>query len=78
MGVQAVREVKYFVNTEGTRVQQGQPFSRIMISAAGKADDGMDLSTFDSFTAADPADLAERETRRQVRRQGGGRSRSGC
>ena len=57
VGVQAVREIKYLVNTEGTRVQQGQPFSRIMISAAGKADDGMDLSTFDSFTAADPGDL---------------------
>ena len=55
--VQAIREVKYFVNSEGTRVQQGQPFSRIMISAQGKADDGMDLSTFDSFTAADPSAL---------------------
>jgi len=55
--VQAIREVKYFANSEGTRVQQGQPFSRITISAQGKADDGMDLNTFDSFTAADPSSL---------------------
>jgi len=55
--VQATREVKYFVNTEGTRIQQGQPFSRLMIQAQSKASDGMDLSTFDSFTAADPKDL---------------------
>jgi len=61
VAVQAIREVKYFVNTEGTRVEQGQPFSRIMVSAEGKADDGMDLSTFDSFTAADPANLPSEE-----------------
>jgi TldD protein len=55
--LQVVREVKYFVNTEGARVLQGQPFSRVMISAEGKANDGMDLSTYDSFAAADFKDL---------------------
>ncbi|MBM3738409.1 MAG: peptidase U62 [Acidobacteria bacterium] len=50
-------EVKYFVNTEGARLAHGRPFSRVSVSAAGKARDGMDLSTFDAFTAADPKKL---------------------
>lgn len=50
-------EVKYFVNTEGARVAHGRHFSRISLSAAGKANDGMDLSTSDSFSAADPRKL---------------------
>jgi TldD protein len=57
VSVTAQREVKYLVNTEGTRLQHGQPFSRISIAAQGKASDGMDLNTFDAFTAADPSRL---------------------
>jgi TldD protein len=45
------RETKYLVTTEGTRVQHGRGFVRVLISAQGKASDGMDLSTFDSFEA---------------------------
>jgi TldD protein len=55
--LQAAREVKYFVNTDGARILEGQPFSRVIISAEGKADDGMDLNTYDSFNAADLKDL---------------------
>ncbi len=45
------REVKYFVSSEGARLMHGRPMSRVMLSASAKADDGMDLSTFDSFDA---------------------------
>jgi len=48
---------RYFVNTEGTKVQHGRAFARVMISASAKAKDGMDVSDFDSFEAADPKNL---------------------
>lgn len=55
--VTAITETKYFVTSEGTRLQHGRPFARIMIVAQGKATDGMDLSTAESFSAADPRKL---------------------
>jgi TldD protein len=48
---------RYFVNTEGTSIQHGRAFARVMITASAKAKDGMDVSDFDSFEAADPKDL---------------------
>jgi predicted Zn-dependent protease len=51
------RETKYLVNSEGSRIQEGRTFAQIMISAQGKASDGMDLSVHESFEAADPAQL---------------------
>lgn len=48
---------RYFVNTEGTQVQHGRGFARVMITASAKAKDGMDVQDFDSFEAADPKDL---------------------
>jgi TldD protein len=48
---------RYLTNTEGTQVQHGRGFARIVISASAKAKDGMDVSDFESFEAADPADL---------------------
>jgi predicted Zn-dependent protease len=54
-------ETKYFASTEGTRLQFGRGFARIMISAQGKAEDGMDLSTFESFEAFDAAGLPKDE-----------------
>jgi predicted Zn-dependent protease len=50
-------DTRYFANTEGTAVQHGRDFARIMITASAKAKDGMDVSDFDSFEAADPKDL---------------------
>jgi TldD protein len=50
-------DTRYFANTEGTAVQHGRGFARIMITASAKAKDGMDVSDFDSFEAADPKDL---------------------
>ena len=55
------RESKYLVNSDGTRLLHGRGFARIMITAQGKAGDGMDLATMDSFEAEDPADLPDDE-----------------
>jgi predicted Zn-dependent protease len=54
-------ETKYFASTEGTRLQFGRGFARIVISAQGKAEDGMDLQTFDSFEAVDSSGLPKDE-----------------
>jgi predicted Zn-dependent protease len=48
---------RYFTNTEGTNVQQGRDFARVIITASAKAKDGMDVSDFASFEAADVKDL---------------------
>ncbi len=53
VSISAQREVKYFVSTEGTRIEHGRIYARIVISAQGKAGDGMDLATSESFEAAD-------------------------
>ena len=50
-------ETKYFVNTEGTRLQHGRGFVRVVIFASGKASDGMDLSTTEYFESQDLAGL---------------------
>src|ERR1019366_2796042 len=55
--VSASTDNRYFVNTEGTKVQHGRGFARIMISASAKAADGMDVSDFDSFEAVESKDL---------------------
>jgi TldD protein len=57
VSVRLLEETKYLVNTEGTRLQHGRSFARIVISAHAKAEDGMDLSTSDSFEAEDAAGL---------------------
>ncbi len=51
VSVVASRQVRYLVNSEGTRVQHGRGFSRILIAAYGKASDGMDLSASETFEA---------------------------
>jgi TldD protein len=48
---------RYFVNTEGTKVQHGRDFSRVTISASAKTKDGMDVSDYEYFDAADPKNL---------------------
>jgi TldD protein len=50
-------DTRYFTNTEGTRVQHGRDFARVIITASAKAKDGMDVSDFESFEAANPKDL---------------------
>jgi TldD protein len=55
--LQTQRETQYLVTTEGTRLEYGRPFTRLIIVANGKAPDGMDLSTMESFETDDPAKL---------------------
>ncbi len=50
-------DTRYFANTEGTKVQHGRGFARVIVTASAKAKDGMDVSDFASFEAADPKDL---------------------
>jgi predicted Zn-dependent protease len=52
---------RYVINTEGTRIEQGRGFARVMISAGGKAKDGMDVSDFQTFEAFEPGGLPSAE-----------------
>jgi predicted Zn-dependent protease len=51
------RQVRTFVNTEGTAVQFGSNLFRIEIQGATLAPDGMDLGDFAAIEASDPAHL---------------------
>lgn len=51
------RRATYFVNTEGTHIAQGRLYCRIVINAAGKTEDGMNLESIRTFEAADPSHL---------------------
>jgi TldD protein len=55
-------DTRYLVNTEGTRVQHGRGFSRVVISASAKASDGTDLNTSEYFDAVDPSGLPDDAT----------------
>ncbi len=70
--VVAQREAKTFVNTEGTQLQHGRSFARLIISAQAKAADGMDLATSEILDAeaADrlPDEKAVRATMAKVER----------
>lgn len=59
------------VNTEGTKVEHGRAFARIVISASAKAKDGMDVSDFDSFEAFEPNGLPPSDKVRTAVRQVG-------
>jgi TldD protein len=51
------REVKTFVNSEGTRLSHGRTFATLSIVARGKAPDGEDLVALESFDAEEPSRL---------------------
>lgn len=53
----AQREIRYFVDTEGSRVEHGRNFVRLSIVAEARTADGMNLGTSASFDAADPSKL---------------------
>ena len=55
--VEVRSDERYFVNSEGTRVQHGRGFSRVMISASARAEDGMNLSNSVIFDAMNPSRL---------------------
>jgi predicted Zn-dependent protease len=52
-------DTRYLVNTEGTRIEHGRGFARVVITASAKAADGTDLSTFETFEAVDAAGLPD-------------------
>ena len=52
-------ETRYLVNTEGTRVQHGRGFARVVISASAKASDGTDLNTAEYFDALEASGLPD-------------------
>ena len=58
----AKREIKTFVNTEGSAIEQGNNFFRIEISGVGLAPDGMQVRTFDTIEASEPAHLPNDKT----------------
>lgn len=60
------RELKTFVNTDGTKLQYGRLFARIIISARGKAGDGMNLSASETFEAEDPSRLPDEKLVQQA------------
>src|SRR5712692_4068715 len=64
---------QYQVNTEGTAIQQGRNFLRLIITAHARATDGMDVDLYESFDAADaagfPSDDRIRETIERMARE---------
>ena len=62
VSVQAETETKYLVTTEGTRLEHGRGFARVVVSAVARAEDGMDLTTSETFEAVDPKDLPQDKT----------------
>ncbi|MGB9605710.1 MAG: metallopeptidase TldD-related protein, partial [Bryobacteraceae bacterium] len=66
IGWGAQQEIRYIINTEGTRICQGRGFARLWIQARAKAADGMDLALEEAFDAADPSRLPSEEAIRQA------------
>lgn len=61
VSVFAQADNRYFVNTEGSRLQHGRGFARLIVAAQAKAADGMDLATSEYFDAINPASLPKDE-----------------
>src|SRR3982074_3617620 len=57
----AQSETKYLVTTEGTRLQHGRGFARVLLSAVARAEDGMDLGTTETFEAVAARELPKDE-----------------
>ena len=57
IGLSATAVNRYLVNSEGSKIQHGQAYLRIYVSAATKAEDGMELSQYRTFSAADEEGL---------------------
>ena len=53
----ATADNRYFVSSEGSQIQHGRGFARIIISASAKSKEGVDVSDFESVDAMDTKDL---------------------
>jgi TldD protein len=60
--LQASVETRWFVNTEGARIQTSQPTWRLMISAYTKAEDGMELPLYQTYFGFSEKDLPDDAT----------------
>ena len=52
-------DTRYLVDTEGSRLEHGRGFARVVITASARAADGTDLNAFDTFEAVDAAGLPD-------------------
>jgi TldD protein len=55
----ASADTRWFVNSEGTRIQTSQPVWRLFLIAYTKADDGMELPRYESFLGFSEKDLPD-------------------
>ena len=55
----AIRETRWFVNSEGAEIETGETRYRLAISARTKAEDGMTLPRYESFAAFAPEGLPD-------------------
>lgn len=55
--VLAQTDTRYFVNTEGSRIEHGRGFARVVVTAQAKATDGSDLGTGQTWEAVSPSGL---------------------
>jgi len=62
VSAQGQTDTKYLVNTEGSRLEHGRGFARVVINASAKAADGTDLNTFETFESVDAAGLPDEKT----------------
>jgi TldD protein len=62
VSVSGQTDTRYFVNTEGSSIEHGRGFARVIVSASGKASDGTDLSTSEYFDAVEPSGLPKDDT----------------
>ncbi len=57
VSLQVQTDERYFVNSEGSRIQHGRAFSRVIISASARAEDGMNLGNTVIYDAMDASRL---------------------
>ncbi len=55
----AMAETRWLVTSEGSEIQTSRSYYRLMIGAATRADDGMDLPRYESFFAFTPEGLPD-------------------
>ncbi len=55
-------ETRWYVNSDGTEIQVSQPLYRLIISALSKADDGMELPRYESYSAVAPDGMPDDAT----------------
>ncbi len=64
----AQREIRTFVNTDGSVIQRGSNLFRLEVNGVALAPDGMDVHTFAAIEASDPAHLpADKVVEEKVR-----------